>query len=224
MQNFQAIRSKAYDQLNVGMVNCWQLIHCKTCNFHSVEQITLFTWQCKRAKQPQNAKKNWCTFPICHDYNVWNFIEELNFCCCCFYFNNIFMKWKEKFIWRRKVCLFVEIGVDWGLSAVNRERVTCGHHSSNLKCDPMELNVKKANGSCIEMAKVHCMQFSMAFHVKIRFKLDFQVKMNSFGYCWNSIVNTAQEHKKFEAYLVFSTKKFNASFQSWFWTVFRRDF
>lgn len=57
MQNFQAIRTKAYDQLNVGMVNCWQLIHCKTCNFRSVEQITLFTWQCKRAKQPQNAKK-----------------------------------------------------------------------------------------------------------------------------------------------------------------------
>lgn len=122
----------------------------------------------------------------------------------------------------KKVRLFVEIGVDWGLSAVNRERVTCGHHSSNSKYDPMELNVKKANGSCIEMAKVHCMQLSMAFHVKIRFKLDFQVKMNSFGYFWNSIVNTAQEHTKFEAYLVFSTKKFNAPFQSWFWTVFRR--
>lgn len=37
-------------------------------------------------------------------------------------------------------------------------------------------------------------EYSWVFHVKIRFKLDFQVKMNFFGYCWNSIVNTVWIH------------------------------
>lgn len=139
------------------------------------------------------------------------FYRRAKFLLLLFLFRQYIYEMERKVHLKKKFRLFVEIGVDWGLSAVNREWVTCGHHSSNSKYDPMELNVKKANGSCIEMAKVHCMQFSMAFHVRIRFKLDFQVKMNSFSYCWNFIVNTAQEHKIFEAHLVFSTEKFQRS-------------